>query len=75
MADHKRTVVQDFYVHGGPEASDEYLDLWPREAKQQEHAHYILYEEEVEVEIDLDTGQYRYLAFSGTPLRSPTPWR
>lgn len=62
------------YVHGGPEASDEMSDLWPPEAKQQEVFHYCLYEESVEVEVDLETGAYRYVGFAGKELSEPTNW-
>lgn len=68
------TVVKTFYAHGGPESTDEYLDLWPTDAPQQQRAHYILYEDAVDVEIDLDTGQFRYVAFAGVPLAKPTKW-
>lgn len=36
---------------------------------------YLGYEVEAEVEVDLDTGQARYLSFSGVPLEHPTEWQ
>lgn len=70
----RRTAVQVFYIHGGPEATDEYVEQWATDAPQQDRAHYVLYEESVEVEFDLDTGQYRYLSFAGVKLERPTSW-
>ncbi len=64
------TTIVTEYVHGGPEAYDEYSELWPPEAEQQRTYHYCLYEEPVEVEVDLDTGRWRYVTFAGQKLES-----
>lgn len=69
------TTVITEYVHGGPEANDECSDLWPPEAPQQAVFHNLLYEEPVKVEVDLDTGKTRILAFAGKDLIEPTDWR
>jgi hypothetical protein len=71
MADRPNTTIITEYVHGGPEARDEYVDLWPNEAPQQEVIHYMLCEEEVDVEVNLDTGRWRYIAFAGSELKDP----
>jgi hypothetical protein len=71
---HENTTKITEYVHGGGEASDEMSDLWPPEAKQQETFHYCLYEESVGIEVDLDTGEWRYLSFGGIELSEPSPW-
>lgn len=71
---HENTTKITLYVHGGPEASDSYSDLWPNEAEQQEVFHYCLYEESVDIEVDLATGQWRYLGFAGKELSEPTDW-
>lgn len=65
------TKVITKYVHG---QSDELSRLWPFDAPQQDVFHYCLYEEAVEIEVDLDTGQWRYLSFGGKKLESPTEW-
>lgn len=72
--DRPNTKIITEYVHGGGEAHDDYSDLWDHEAPQQETFHYCLYEEAVKIEVDLDTGRWRYLAFGGYDLVKPTPW-
>lgn len=62
------------YVHGGGEASDSYSSLWPTDAPQQDVFHYCLYEEAVDIEVDLDTGRWRYVGFAGKKLEEPTDW-
>jgi hypothetical protein len=74
MADGLNTRIVTEYVHGGPDASDEYSDLWPTDAPQQRRYHYCLYEEEVQVEVDLDSGAFRYIGFAGKKLAEPSDW-
>lgn len=72
--EHSNIKIITEYVHGGPEASDEYSELWSHDAPQQRVYHYCLYEEPVEVEVDLDTGSFRYVGFAGKKLVEPTDW-
>jgi hypothetical protein len=69
--EHSNTVIQLEYIHSQP-YDDEFSDLWDEDAPQQRVIHYMLYEEEVKVEVDKDTGEYRYLAFAGIDLKVPT---
>lgn len=68
------TTIRTYYVHGQP-YEDEFAPFWPSEDTRQERIHYLLYEEAVEVEIDLDTGATRILAFAGKKLVEPTEWQ
>jgi hypothetical protein len=69
----ENTTVVTELVHGGGNMSDEYSELWPPEAPQQRRYHYALYEEAVELEVDLDTGRWRYVSFAGLPIND-TEW-
>ena len=68
------TVTKTYYVHGQP-YDDEYAPFWPNDDERQNVIHYLLYEEPVEVEVDLDTGKTRILGFAGKALVEPTEWR
>lgn len=61
------------YVHDQP-FEEKHCDLWPADDPRQRIVHYMFYEEPVEVEIDVDTGEYRYTHFAGIELRIPTEW-
>lgn len=67
------TVTNTYYVHGPP-YEDNFAPFWPIEDERQTKMHYLLYEESVEVEIDLDTGEHRILGFAGKKLEEPTDW-
>lgn len=67
------TVTKTFYTHTQP-YDDEFCELWDHDAPQQEVIHYLGYEESIEVEIDKDTGKWRYLSLNGIPLVNPSPW-
>lgn len=69
-----RYVLHREYIHGGPDNNDEFLPYWDHNAPQQREAHYMLYEEDVTVLIDLETGKYAVVEFGGDALMSPQ-WR
>jgi hypothetical protein len=50
------------YLHGG---DDVLSDLWAPEAPQQDVYHYSLYEVEIDLEVDLDTGKSRIVGVDG----------
>jgi hypothetical protein len=62
-----RTKVVTRYLHGN---NDELSDLWDVEAPQQEVYDNALYEVEIALEVDLDTGQSRIIRVDGMPLKS-----
>lgn len=53
------------YLHG---EEDEYSDLWDLNAPQQEVYHYSLYEVEITLEVDLDTGKSRITQVDGSDV-------
>lgn len=61
-----KTIVK--YLHGN---SDEYEDLWDNEAPQQEVAHYWLYDVDVTLDVDLDTGEALITHVYGVELKNP----
>lgn len=67
-------VKHSLHVHGGGEATDEYSDLWEPEDKQQEVFHYAGYEESIDLQVDLDTGKWRYVGLNGIPLVTASGW-
>ncbi len=70
----ENTVNHSLYVHGGGESTDEYSELWDYEAEQQETFHYAGYEEVIDLEVDLDTGEWRYIGLNGIKLEHPSGW-
>jgi hypothetical protein len=48
------TQIVTEYLHG---ENDELSELWPPDAPQQEKFHYALYEVEVYLEVDMETGK------------------
>lgn len=49
-------------------SNDDLSDLWDYEAPQQEAYHYSLYEVEIDLEVDMDTGKSRIVAVDGVAL-------
>ena len=65
------TKIVKRYLHGQEE---DLSDLWPLDAKQQNAYSYSLYEVEVDLEVDLDTGKSRIVAIDKTPLSKLPKW-
>lgn len=63
----KTTIIKDFIGYGG---RDEHSDLWPDDAPQQRQFHYSLYEIEIGLEVDLDTGKSRIVTVEGVELKT-----
>jgi hypothetical protein len=68
------TTTETYYVHAAP-YEDEFAPFWDADDPRQNKIHYLLYEEPVDVEIDLDTGKHRIVGFAGQELVEPTEWR
>lgn len=56
------------YLHG---SSDEQEDLWPYDTPQQDVAHYWLYEVEVTMDVNMETGEAVITHVQGVPLEKP----
>jgi hypothetical protein len=65
---------ETYHVHAAP-YEDEFAPFWDADDPRQEKLHYLLYEEEVDVEVDLDTGKHRIIGFAGKALAEPTEWQ
>ena len=59
------TVLVKRYLHG---SDDELSDLWHPDDPRQETYAYALYEVQVDLEVDLDTGKSRIIAIDGIEL-------
>lgn len=70
---HDNTITRTYYIHSQP-YGDDYAPFWPMQDERQTVLHYLLCEEPVKVEIDLDTGEWRYLEFAGIKLEKPGRW-
>lgn len=66
-------VTKTYYVYGQP-YEDEHAPFWPNDDERQEKIHYLLYEESVDVEINVDTGETRIIGFADKKLVEPTDW-
>jgi hypothetical protein len=62
------TQIVTEYLHG---ENDELSELWPPDAPQQEKFHYALYEVEVYLEVDMETGKSRIVSVNGIGLPDP----
>ncbi len=62
------------YLHA---SDDDQLDLslWPVDAPQHDVYHYSLYEVQVELEVEMETGKSRIVAVNGVELVEPAPFR
>lgn len=56
------------YVSG---QDDELSPLWDYDAPQQDNYHYVLYETDIKLEVDMDTGRALIIAVNGEPLVNP----
>jgi hypothetical protein len=68
-----RIIRHTYYAHTQP-YEDEYAPFWPMDDERQKIAHGWLYENAVDVEINLDTAQMRIVGFAGKALVEPTDW-
>ena len=59
------------YLHS---EEDQFSELWPNDAPQQDEYHYSLYEVRIDLEVDLDTGKSRIAKVDGIPLEG-SPFR
>jgi hypothetical protein len=60
------------YVH---DEEDELSSLWPYDAPQQDVYHYALYETQIDLEVDLDSGKNRIVAVNGRLITDPGDFR
>jgi len=63
-------VIVTRYLHGNNEGME---DLWNNDDPQQERARYWLYEIDLQLDVDLKTGEAKIISVSGSPLEWPVP--